>query len=119
MASQAILRRLRDIQSSCPPKHTNTDAFVLANKATVGCENIEFFLTEIRPGGEAEEDIHSISEHAYFVISGRGLATVEGKEYIVEPNDCLYIPPGAKHGIKPIGRETLRFLVWMAPPSQL
>ena len=38
MASQAILRRLRDIPSSCPPKHTNTDTFVLANKATVGCE---------------------------------------------------------------------------------
>ncbi len=119
MAGKAILRRIRDIKSVLPPKHTNTDAFVLANNATVGCKNIEFFLTEIRPGGEAEEDIHPISEHAYFVISGRGLAKVEGEEFTVEPGDCLYIPPGAKHGIKPIGTETLRFVVWMSPPRQL
>jgi mannose-6-phosphate isomerase-like protein (cupin superfamily) len=118
MAGKAILRRMRDIQSGCPPKHTNTDAFVLANKATVGCKSIEFFLTEIRPGGEAEEDVHPISEHAYFILSGRGLAKVEGEEIKVEPGDCLYIPPGAKHGIKPIGTETLRFVVWMAPPRQ-
>lgn len=119
MAGKAILRRMKDIESSCPPKHTNTDAFVLCNKATVGCEHIEFFLSEIHPGGEAEEDVHPISEHAYFMISGRGLATVEGEEFIVEPSDCLYIPPGAKHGIKPIGGQTIRFVVWMAPPRQL
>ena len=119
MAGKAILRRIKDIESDCPPKHTNTDTWVLANNATVGCENIEFFLTEIRPGGEAQEDVHPISEHAYFIISGRGLANVEGEEITVEPGDCLYIPPGVKHGVKPIGKETLRFCVWMAPPRKL
>lgn len=102
---------MKDIQSVCPPRRTNTEAFVLANKAAVGCESIEFFLAEIRPGGEAEEGVHPVSEHAYFIISGRGQAKVEGEEFIVEPGDCLYIPLGAKRGIKPIGGQTLRFAV--------
>ncbi len=118
-AKKATLRRMKEIKSISPPKHTHTDSFVLVNPATVGCKNIEFFLTEIRPGGEAEEDIHPISEHAYFIISGRGQAVVEGEKFTVEPGDCLYITPGAKHGIKPIGTETLRFAVWMTPPRQL
>lgn len=119
MAGKAILRRMKDIDSICPPKHSNTDSFVLCNKATVGCEHIEFFCAEIHPGGEAEEDVHPSSEHGFFMISGVGKATVDGEEYIMEPGDCLYIPPGAKHGIKPIGGQTIRFAVFMAPPRQL
>jgi mannose-6-phosphate isomerase-like protein (cupin superfamily) len=118
MPGKGKLLRMRDIKSVCPPKHSNTDAFALITKNTVGAQHVEFFLTEIHPGGEAEEDVHPISEHAYFMCSGRGLATVEGEEFIVEPGDCLYIPMGAKHGIKPIGGETIRFTVFMAPPRQ-
>jgi len=116
--AEAKLLKLAEIKSVCPPKHTNTDAFAIVTKNTVGAQHIEFFLTEIHPGGEAEEDVHPISEHAYFMISGTGEAIVDGKKFIVNPSECLYIPPGAKHGIKPIGGQTIRFIVFMAPPRQ-
>lgn len=118
MVGKAKLMRMRDIQPVCPPKHTNTEAFPLVTKNTVGAQHVEFSITEIHPEGEAEENTHPISEHAYFMISGRGLATVEGEEFIVEPNDLLWIPMGAKHGIKPIGGQTIRFAVLTAPPTQ-
>lgn len=113
-----VLRKLAEIDSVCPPLHHNTDAFPILTKASVGVEHVEFFLTEIHPGGEAETDVHPISEHAYFMVSGQGEAYVDGEKFIVGPSECLYIPPGAKHSIKPIGGQTIRFVVFMAPPRQ-
>ena len=30
--------------------------------------------------------------------------------------DCLWLPPGCEHGVKPVGGQTLRFVVVTAPP---
>ena len=116
---KTILRKLTEIDSVCPSKHSVTDTFPILTKTTVGVEHIEFFLTEIHPGGEAEEDVHPISEHAYFMISGVGEAYVDGEKFMVNPSECLYIPPGARHSIKPVGGQTIRFVVFMAPPRKM
>ena len=81
----------------------------------MGAERVTISLTEIHPGGYAEETTHPGSEHCYFMISGVGEAYVEGKKFIVNPSECLYVPPGAKHSIKPIGGQTIRFLVFGTP----
>jgi len=52
------------------------------------------------------------------MISGVGEACVDGERFIVNPSECLSIPPGAAHSIKPIGGQSIRFLVFMAPPRQ-
>jgi mannose-6-phosphate isomerase-like protein (cupin superfamily) len=109
---KAKLLKIAEINSWCPPKHTNTDAWALINKDTVGSEHVNFALTEIRPGGEAEEATHPGAEHGYFMVSGVGEAYVEGEKFMVNPNECLWIPPGAKHSIKPVGQEPIRFLVF-------
>ena len=116
MTKKGELRRMSMIEPVCPPKHTNTDAYALVNPETVGAKNIAFFCVEIHPGGAAEEDTHPNIEHGYFLISGKGLAKVEGEEFNMEPGDCLWIPPGARHEIKPIGDEKISFAVFSSPP---
>ncbi|MEJ2725419.1 MAG: cupin domain-containing protein [Deltaproteobacteria bacterium] len=107
--------RLHELQSACPPKHVNTDAFTVIGKET-GAKNFVLFLTEVHPGGEAQLDVHEGREHCYFVISGVGDAEVNGKKFTLFPGDCLWIPPSAEHGVKPVGGQTLRFAVVTAPP---
>ncbi len=115
--AEAKLIKIAELLSELPPKHTNTHAFTIINRDSVGAEKFELFLTEIHPGGEAKEDVHPASEQAIFMISGTGEAIVGGKKLVVNPSECLYIPPGAKHSMRPIGGQTLRFLVVTSPPD--
>jgi len=107
---EPVLVKLSEVKSVVPPKHTNTSSFPL-----IRTENLEVFVTEIRPGGVAEPDIHPISEHAFFVISGRGKWVIDGKEYMLEPGMFIWMPPGANHETITVGDETLRMLVLFAP----
>lgn len=113
--NKARVTRLSEAVSKCPPKHTHTDAFTMIGEET-GAKNFVMFNVEIRPGGEAEPDTHPGREHCYFVLSGVGDAQVEGEQFTLYPGDCLWIPPGAEHGVKPVGQQTLRFVVITAPP---
>ena len=111
------LLKVAELESFCPPAHTNTDAWGMINKNTVGAEFTNFSLTEIRPGGEAQETTHPGAEHGVFVLSGVGEAYVEGEKFIVHPYECLWVPHGARHSIKPLGKQTLRAVVFSANPS--
>jgi mannose-6-phosphate isomerase-like protein (cupin superfamily) len=112
------LIRLSDLQPTCPPDHKDTHSYEIISRNTVGAKHIEILLSEVQPGGEAEENIHLSSEHAYFMISGVGEAKVEGKTFTLHPEDCLFIPPGAKHSIRPIGGQGIRLIVVFAPPKE-
>jgi len=112
---KAKLYSMEKLDSACPPKHVNTDAFVLIPQET-GAVGYTLFCTEVHPGGEAQLDTHPGREHCYFLLSGVGEAEVEGKKFKMRAGDCLWIPPGAIHGIKPIGGQTIRFAVVVSPP---
>ena len=112
--AEAKVTRVSELQSACPPKHVNTDAFTMVGQDT-GAKGFVLFNVEVHPGGEAELDTHPGREHCYFVLSGVGDATVEGKKSELHPGDCLWIPPGAEHGVKPVGGQTLRFAVVTSP----
>jgi mannose-6-phosphate isomerase-like protein (cupin superfamily) len=113
--AEAKVMRVSELKSACPPKHRVTDAFTMIGQDT-GATRFVLFNVEVHPGGEAELDVHKGREHCYFVLSGVGDAVVNGKKFTLYPGDCLWIPPDAEHGIKPIGGQTLRFVVVTAPP---
>lgn len=108
--------KLTDLEASVPPLHTNSYTWGVATKETIGVENVSLFVSEIQPGGRAEMDKHPDSEQLNFVLSGRGKAVVNGKEFLMEPNGCLFVPQNAEHKMEVIGKETLRTLVVFAPP---
>ena len=120
MAAYARAQVIRDsmLEPFAPPKHLATESFTLIGEA-LGAEKFALFLTEIHPGGEAQTDTHDGCEHCYYILAGTGEACVSDETFALHAGDCLWIPPDARHGIKPTGKNTLRFLVVTAPPPRL
>jgi mannose-6-phosphate isomerase-like protein (cupin superfamily) len=50
-------------------------------------------------------------DEIYYVLSGRGLMTIDGKEFEVGPGDAILTRPGSSHGLKQAGKEDLVILI--------
>jgi mannose-6-phosphate isomerase-like protein (cupin superfamily) len=50
-------------------------------------------------------------DEIYYVLSGRGMMTVDGKAFEVRPGDAVLTRPGSSHGLKQIGTEDLVILI--------
>jgi mannose-6-phosphate isomerase-like protein (cupin superfamily) len=50
-------------------------------------------------------------DEIYYVLSGRGLMTIDGKAFEVGPGDAILTRPGSSHGLKQIGKEDLVILI--------
>ena len=68
----------------------------------------------VAAGGATERHYHKVSEEFYFVLSGKALMEIDGKEQEIGEGDAVLIPAGAWHQIT--GMEETRFLCCCAPP---
>jgi mannose-6-phosphate isomerase-like protein (cupin superfamily) len=50
-------------------------------------------------------------DEIYYVISGRGMMTLDGKSFEVGPGTAILTRPGSSHGLKQIGTEDLVILI--------
>lgn len=50
-------------------------------------------------------------DEIYYVLSGRGMMTVDGKEFPVVAGDAVLTRPGSSHGLKQVGNEELVILI--------
>src|SRR5687768_8604618 len=50
-------------------------------------------------------------DEIYYVISGRGEMTIDGKRFEVGPGAAILTRPGSSHGLKQIGTEDLVILI--------
>ncbi len=72
----------------------------------------------LEPGGIIGEHVHSRTEEIYFIVSGRGLMTLNDDSFEVIPGDLVMTPLNGRHSIRTIGQIPLRFIVVEAlPPS--
>jgi mannose-6-phosphate isomerase-like protein (cupin superfamily) len=67
-----------------------------------------------RVGGP--ENHHSESDQWLFVVSGTGVATVDGTEERIEAGDLVCITAGERHGIENDGDEPLKTVNFYTPP---
>ena len=56
------------------------------------------YRVRIEPHQTTSVSYHKIAEEVYFVLSGHGLAVLNGKEHRLQPGDFLRLPPGTTHG---------------------
>lgn len=61
-----------------------------------GAPNFNLRVLTIEPGGKSPDHTHPW-EHEFFVLSGKGIAEVDGKEANLNQGDVLFVPPGAQH----------------------
>jgi mannose-6-phosphate isomerase-like protein (cupin superfamily) len=70
----------------------------------------------VEPGGTTDEHYHRVSEELYYFVGGRGRIRVDGEEREVAVNDCVVLPPGARHKLFNDGDEPLVLFCCCAPP---
>ena len=58
-------------------------------------------IFELQPSFDPEEPLYSHpEEEILYVLEGSCLLTLEGKEYLLSPGDCVHIPANAPHSWK-------------------
>jgi mannose-6-phosphate isomerase-like protein (cupin superfamily) len=50
-------------------------------------------------------------DETYYVLSGRGVMTVDGKSFDVTPGTAVLTRPGSAHGLKQAGNEDLVIMI--------
>ncbi len=67
------------------------------------------YRVRIAPGQRTAVSYHRVAEEYYFVLSGSGVASLDGRDYPLAPGDFLRLPPGTTHGFLagPDGLELL------------
>jgi mannose-6-phosphate isomerase-like protein (cupin superfamily) len=50
-------------------------------------------------------------DEIYYVLSGRGLMTIDGKDIEVGPGTAVLTRPGSSHGLKQVGAEDLVIMI--------
>ena len=50
-------------------------------------------------------------DEIYYVLSGRGEMTIDGKTFEVKAGDAVLTRPGASHGLKQVGTEDLVIMI--------
>jgi quercetin dioxygenase-like cupin family protein len=56
------------------------------------------YRVTIAAGQRTAVSYHRVAEEYYFVLAGKGIAILDGKEHALTAGDFLRLPPGMKHG---------------------
>ncbi len=108
-------RNLRDVEPGVAPKHEKSNSWAMVTPKTGGTDSIEFYITEIRPGGAALLDMHPNEDHVFYYIAGHGYQILDGERFDFGPGDAIYVPRGVNHEMYPSGDDTLRMAVTFSP----
>jgi quercetin dioxygenase-like cupin family protein len=79
--------------------------------------NLIFRKRILKPGSgigyheQAEDEI-------YYVLSGRGVMTLDGKDYNIGPDTAVLTRTGSSHGLKPTGSEDLVIIINYEAPTK-
>lgn len=67
---------------------------------------------EVPPGAGVPPHSHAIEEEGYFVLGGTLTFWQDGAEHVLSPGDFAHVLPGAMHGYRNAGDESVCFLAW-------
>ena len=69
-------------------------------------------------GGTTSLHIHDQGDELFYVVSGRGTATLGDETEVIEPGDVIFVPEGAVHGIRNLDNdEPLTVVFFMDSPE--
>ena len=69
-------------------------------------------MTTIHPGSSIGVHQHGNNEEVYLIISGHGVATLDGREQRVSPGDVMVNHPHCSHGLRNDTQEELRIFAF-------
>lgn len=107
---------LSDLPTYYPLGHSQTTNRRLLGPGAGGSSRFEVIYGEIAPGGQADPHAHQIQEQAIYVLTGKAEVEIEGRCYVVGPQDFIFLPAGTSHKVTAIGESSLNLLIIYAPP---
>jgi putative monooxygenase len=109
---------LRDVP---PNRRRGGDIRILLGPATVGATSGFLGVLTLAPGEFVKEHYHPYSEEFVYVVSGRVTVRVDGAEVLLEQEEGLLVPVGARHRVgSPDGPAVVVFhLGPLAPRPEL
>jgi quercetin dioxygenase-like cupin family protein len=79
-----------------------------------GAIHQSLFLIQYMPGAKIDPHDHTFEE-SYLIVSGRVLATADGKSYDLGPGDVIWTGVGCIHSFENAGAEPVRWIETQAP----
>lgn len=77
-----------------------------------GLERVQVSIARVPPGKDSfAYHAHQVEEEWAYVLSGRGLARIDGEEHEVGPGDFMGFAPGVPHLLENRGQEDLVYLM--------
>ena len=116
MATTSFLKRKSQMQrrpdANCHGGQGELDwTCVLHNEETKG-RCLTFLHDDVlSPGVSIGVHRHERGEEYYYILSGRGEMTLDGRRYPVQAGDVGAVFPGGAHGLENNSEEDLRILV--------
>jgi mannose-6-phosphate isomerase-like protein (cupin superfamily) len=106
-----ILERDREVATEEPGTHGGggqTVGYSFFSKAPD--LKLVFRKRALKPGSGIGYHLQKEDE-IYYVLSGRGQMTIDGKTFDVGPGDAVLTRPGSSHGLKQTGTEDLVIMI--------
>ncbi len=106
-----ILERDQDVQVTEPGTHGGGGETIGYSffKNARGLPMV-FRKRALKPGSAIGYHLQTEDE-IYYVLSGRGLMTIDDKSFDVGPGTAVLTRPGSSHGLKQVGTENLVILI--------
>ena len=82
-----------------------------------GTQGVEMFRDTMLPGTSSGVHVHREADELFYVISGKGVALVDGTELPVETDDIVFVPRGHDHRVKSSGPMPLELVFLVDRPG--
>jgi mannose-6-phosphate isomerase-like protein (cupin superfamily) len=73
-------------------------------------------LMSVKPGEDIGKEVHHVDQILVF-IQGRGIATLNGEDRVIEAHDMVVVPAGAEHNFVNTGDEDMKLFTVYSPPE--
>lgn len=101
--------------SNLVPEHTahgSGTKFVFRANSELNNSCTQIAYGEFYPGECCELHLHETMYEYFYFLEGTGIYEINGKEYAIEPETFLEIPPNYEHRLYNNGVVCLRFVYW-------
>lgn len=96
--SQYVLNFKDDGVSYPIPDLIGSTRLIAVDEDTVGAKEITFGFSEFAPLGAVHKPhTHPDCEEIMYILSGKGIGSLNGEKFIAKEEDILYVPKGAEH----------------------
>jgi mannose-6-phosphate isomerase-like protein (cupin superfamily) len=90
---------------------------ILVDPTNTGDTGLCTLIQTLDPDAAVPVHRHELAEQVLYFLSGRGKASLSGKEIDAIPGTTIHVPKGVRHGIANTGEKPLSFLETTSPPG--